>query len=201
MKASKLFVFEGANEVGKSSLATMLAGSFQRKGIRCELIAFPGNEPGTLGYHVYKLHHHAKDFGISHLDQTSLQLLHVVAHVDAIRTKILSALKRGHIVVLDRFWWSTLVYGRANGADLKVLKMALALEQIAWGRVRPTRMFLVTRSSPLVPQSPTRDWDGIAAAYRRLAAQQRRHVPVTLIANESDVQVAFDAVTAAINSA
>src|SRR5439155_12811025 len=105
-----------------------LAGRLSANGFLCEWVSFPGREIGTLGKLVYEIHHDAAKAGVKAIDPTSLQLLHIAAHIDAIEARILPALKQGRHVVLDRFWWSTLVYGIVNGANKRSLKAMIEVE-------------------------------------------------------------------------
>ena len=115
----------------------------------CDLVTFPGREPGTLGLHVYQLHHEPQRFGVERIPPTSVQLLHIAAHIDAINARILPALRAGRWVVLDRFWWSTWVYGLAAGVKKESLEAMLAVERPEWDGVVPAVVFLVHRGSPL----------------------------------------------------
>src|SRR4026209_562008 len=112
--AGRLFVFEGYDNSGKTTLAKALHKFLKRRDPLTKYFAFPGNVSGTLGRHIHRLHHNAKRAGIAKIHPVSLQILHIAAHVDMIETLILPALKRGESVVLDRYWWSTLAYGIAS---------------------------------------------------------------------------------------
>ena len=100
----KLIVFEGADGIGKSVLSQRVAEHLRNNGVSCALLAFPGLEAGTLGRLVYELHHNAAKHGVEAIDPTSMQVLHIAAHIDAIEQKIRPALDSGTWVVLDRFW-------------------------------------------------------------------------------------------------
>src|ERR1044071_4273325 len=126
----KLFVFEGPDGSGKTTLSHAFVEYLKSKGVECDYFAFPGQEPGTIGRLVYDLHHDPRDVEVESLTPTSLQLLHIAAHVDAIESKILPALKKGRTVVLDRFWWSTWVYGKVGGVSPKILRAMIQLERI-----------------------------------------------------------------------
>ncbi|MBN1550148.1 hypothetical protein JW979_01715, partial [bacterium] len=65
----KLFVFEGADGIGKSSLIEIFSATLRQQGESVEIFAFPGNQAGTLGKEVYDLHHKM----ISNANPTSLQ--------------------------------------------------------------------------------------------------------------------------------
>ena len=92
-----------------------------------------------MGRLVYDLHHDADDLGLGEINPTSLQILHIAAHVDAIEERILPALRTGAWVVLDRFWWSTWVYGLAFGVPENSLETMIELELLHWGEVKPGR--------------------------------------------------------------
>jgi thymidylate kinase len=194
MKIGKLIVFEGADEVGKTTLATLLAESLRSKGVPCESIGFPGNKIGTLGQHVNELHHEPARFHVAHIDPTSLQFLHIAAHIDAIEQQILPALKKNRAVILDRFWWSSWVYGTVNLANKNSLKAAIRAEAIHWNGIQPSRIFLVTRSAPLEAQTDIVKWKQIDRLYKKFADEQKRKCPITLIKNESSPNVALEQV-------
>jgi dTMP kinase len=179
----KLIVFEGPDGVGKSTLAQWFATRLEKSGIRCTLLSFPGKEPGSLGRHVYELHHDPSRFGIESLSQASLQLLHVAAHIDAIETRIKPLIGDGAVVVLDRFWWSTYVYGKVGGVPQSVLDRMIDLERAAWQPLLPDRVFVISRTTPLRPE-PMSLWPLWVDAYGSLAKQEASVHPVIAVANE-----------------
>lgn len=182
--AGKLYVFEGPDGVGKSTLAEWFASHLREAGVRCILLSFPGKEAGTLGQHVYELHHDQARFGIKTVAAASLQLLHVAAHIDAIENRIKPLLTEGETVVLDRFWWSTFVYGVVGGVSRSVLDRMIALERAVWDPVEPERLFLVTRGGPLRPE-PAELWLRWRDEYLRLSSEEKENYPVLVVPNES----------------
>ena len=126
----KLIVFEGNDGVGKTTLAQQLAARLRDSGVSCEYLSFPGKDLGSLGRLVYELHHDRSGQIVTDINPTSLQVMHVAAHIEAIENSILPALKAGRWIVLDRFWWSTWVYGMALGIAERSLKAMLHLEPI-----------------------------------------------------------------------
>lgn len=182
--AGKLYVFEGPDGVGKSTLADWFAAHLRESGIQCILLSFPGKEKGTLGKHVYELHHDLARFEFDTLAPASLQLLHVAAHIDAIENRIKPLLGEGTTVVLDRFWWSTFVYGLVGGASRAVLDRMVALERAVWDPVQPDELFLITRSEPLRAEPPEL-WPRWREEYLRLSDVEQRNHPVVVVPNES----------------
>lgn len=188
----RLIVFEGPDGVGKTTLAKALVEELIRRGARCDYFSFPGRDPGTLGRLVYEVHHDPGKFDIHHIDPTSLQVLHIAAHLDAIEGRILPTLKEGRTVILDRFWWSTFVYGIVGGVDRDSLDAMIALELESWTDAQPTVAFLVTRQSPLRTEGTDKRWRELRAAYENLGREQASHHPVETVHNEASLDEALD---------
>lgn len=195
----RMFVFEGADNVGKTSLSESTAEYVKGMGLSCEYFAFPGRAQGTLGKHVYGLHHDALRAGITSITPTSLQLLHIAAHIDAIESRILPALESGRTVVLDRFWWSTLVYGRVGGANEVLLKQMVELERVSWTTQSPTVVFLIQRSKP-IGGNATDDWKAVSKEYMKLAAQEAGSYPVRYVQNDGLLSEALSQVICRIKT-
>ena len=189
----RLIVFEGPDRVGKSTLVEQLTSRLRKEGITCEHLAFPGKQAGTLGHLVYDLHH--DKLGLDHRDvnATSLQLLHIAAHIDAIEGRILPALQAGTWIVLDRFWWSTWVYGTAKKVPEKSLRAMIGLEQLHWGQTKPDVLFLVERK--IVTPEYGEDFQGqIVEGYRELAYREQFNGRVVTVKNDFSIADAFETV-------
>lgn len=182
-KRGKLFVFEGPDGSGKTTVSLAFAKHLRSKGIKCDHLAFPGQDLGTLGKVVHDLHHNPKAKGVQSLTATSLQVLHIAAHADAIETRILPALKQGRTVILDRFWWSTWVYGIVSGAQANVLKAMIRAERITWGKVRPDTIFLINRK----PVNQIDSYEELSKEYMNLAAREAHRSRVIYIQNEASL--------------
>ncbi len=182
-KHGEFFVFEGPDDSGKTTLSVAFADHLRGKGIECDHFEFPGREAGTLGKLVHSLHHASQTVGVESLTPTSLQLLHIAAHVDAIESRILPALKKGRTVVLDRFWWSTWVYGKMYGVSDNILKTMIRSERTAWGKVRPTSVFLISRKLP----DQRENHEQLSAEYLKLASRESDRHHVRYIKNQGTV--------------
>jgi dTMP kinase len=187
MRRAQLVVFEGPDGVGKSELAARFESWLVEHGFAAELLSFPGKEEGTLGKLVYDLHSDPARFHVTGLTASSLQALHIAAHLDTIERRILPSLKSNRTVVLDRFWWSTYVYGIASNVDRDVLERMIATEKAAWGIEKPSILFLIDRSQPLRPE-PSQFWAKCREEYRRLFSSERTHYPCKTIANEASIE-------------
>lgn len=176
MKASrgKLIVFEGVDAAGKTTLCNELYETLRREQKPIRQCHFPGKKQGTLGELVYRIHHtHSSEFGVSSIDPCSLQLLHIAAHVDAIESEIKPALYDGEWVILDRFWWSTYVYGLDNGVQDSQLEDMINVERCAWGSTLPDIVFLVDSETPLrIDEKNSFAWQKKRQIYNRLAARE-----------------------------
>ncbi len=176
----KLFVFEGPDGSGKTTFSRALVDRLNANGVRSEWLSFPGADAGTLGKHVYKIHHNPRSVGIKRLGPTSVQLLHIAAHVDLIESRILPALKQGQWVVLDRFWWSTLVYGAVTGVNRGALDTMIEVERMHWGRILPSHVFLLQRKAPH-GQDLTLERVALEKEYADLALKETAKYPITTI--------------------
>ena len=183
VKPGRLIVFEGPDGAGKSTLAQCLVDRLRESLIRSEYAAFPGRQPGTIGQVIYEIHHDPERFGIEQLSPTSLQALHIAAHLDAIERAILPALSEGTWIILDRFWWSTWVYGCVSGADRHALDAMITVERMQWAGTQPDVVFLVDRSGFPAYQGG----ELLRDAYGTLYDSERNRYPVRTIQNDGPV--------------
>jgi|SRR5882724_1794705 len=187
--AGQLIVFEGADATGKSAISAGVSKEIRNRGLRVELLSFPGKAPHSLGNLVYRIHHDSKALDIESQTPLSLQALHIAAHLDAIESKILPLLRNGTSVVLDRFWWSTFVYGVADGVDRRVLQSLIDAEKLVWAEWSPQMLFFVTRSTPL-RREPREKWQRWIQLYRELLTSEAGHYPIRVIENEDSLETA-----------
>ena len=189
----RLIVFEGPDRVGKSTLVEQLTIRLRKEGVTCEHLAFPGKQPGTLGQLVYDLHHDKLRLDHKDVNSTSLQVLHIAAHIDAIEGRILPALQAGTWIVLDRFWWSTWVYGVTKKVPEESLKAMIGLEQRHWGQTMPDVLFLVERKT--VSPEYGEDFQGqIVEGYRDLANREQVNGRVVTVSNDFSIEDASETV-------
>ncbi|HVB22012.1 MAG TPA: nucleotide kinase domain-containing protein [Ktedonobacteraceae bacterium] len=183
----KLFIMEGPDGVGKTTLTHALTEYLNSLGNHYEHFAFPGHEVGTLGYLVYDFHHNPAHFGVESVSPASLQVLHISAHIDAIERFILPTLESGRNIVLDRFWWSTWVYGKVSGISQRTLEAMLNIEFTCWNEIVPAAVFLVSSSIPHRKEEDADKWEQLCTAYYELANEQMQQYPVYMINNDHDI--------------
>lgn len=163
---SRLFAFEGPDEVGKTAISRGVERALRNSGVRCERLSFPGHEPGSLGALVRDLHHNLVP-AVESVHPTALQLMHVAAHIDAIERRVLPLLIDSTTVLLDRFWWSTYVYAHKSGVPASQIRTMLDVETASWGDIVPKIVFLVQRDSPSVDRTLVKTYETLAAAEHR----------------------------------
>jgi dTMP kinase len=184
----KLIVFEGPDGVGKSTLVRNLRILLEREQLATEILSFPGDRPGTTGKLVYDLHHAPGKFGIEQISPIGLQALHIAAHLDAITLTILPAINSGTWVVLDRFWWSTWVYGRAAGIDPRILDSLINAEKLLWGQFTPSVVFLIQRIKPLGDKLAGDEFAILTDLYGQLSRSEAANYEIITMADfEPDV--------------
>ncbi len=180
----RLIVFEGPDKVGKTSIAHQTVAALQASGIDCEYLAFPGRKEGTLGYLVYRLHHNPEEYQVNSINQTSLQIMHIAAHIDAIESYILPTLLTGKTIILDRFWWSTIVYGTVRGVPKKALRTMVDLELLYWKDRQPDMAFLIEREAPIDQATDTENWHRLMLEYNRFINKHKITHPLHPISND-----------------
>jgi thymidylate kinase len=179
----KLIVFEGPDAVGKSTLVQYLRVLLEQDQLANEILSFPGDRPGTIGKLVYELHHAPGKFGIEQTSPIGLQALHIAAHLDAITRTILPAINSGTWVVLDRFWWSTWVYGRAAGIEPGILDALISSEKLLWGQFTPSVVFLIQRTKPFGDEPAGDDFGVLSGLYRELSISEAANYEIITMAD------------------
>lgn len=184
LSTGQLIVFEGPDGVGKSTLSKALAEKLEETGIPCNHLSFPGKEAGTVGRLVYEVHHSPEESGLRQISATCLQALHIAAQLDVIERRILPILDKGHCVVLDRFWWSTWVYGKISSVNISILDALIQAERIQWNCIEPSIVFLVDRSDESF-HNPSHVQ--LRKAYETLYKKESEKYPTRLIRNDASV--------------
>ncbi len=181
----KLFVFEGPDGNGKTSLLDSVFETLNSSGLSVVRHWFPGREHGTLGKHIYQLHHDPYAFGVEKLKSPSLQTLHVAAHIEAIEEFIMPSIVDGKVVLLDRYWWSTVVYSIAYGVSYDQIMKLIDWEKSFWSGVLPECVFLLTREHrPFRLDSTLAEWQNLKFEYDKLARIEAGNYDVHELLNE-----------------
>lgn len=183
----KLLVFEGIDGVGKSTIINSLAELLVKDHRTVEIFAFPGVGEGTLGSHIYKIHHNPNSLGILSIDHSALQVLHVAAHIDSIRQEIVPALSTNDFVLLDRYWWSTLAYGVASGACTSIIWAALQAEKLAWSGILPDALFYLTRHEGMPGEELTVQKSDVLMQYEDLAKKYESQFTIHKVNNDGQI--------------
>lgn len=188
IKYGKLYVFEGADGTGKSAIVEYLGNSLKRSNNPTKIFSFPGKTPGTLGKVVYDIHHHPEKYQINSINQASLQLLHIAAHLELIEMEIIPALKSGITVLLDRFWWSTYVYGKINGISTELLNTMIQVEKIGWKEFLPTAIFYIFRTTPFIQEYPINFWHQVCNEYEKIINTENQNNRIHKLKNTSTLK-------------
>ena len=175
---SGIYVFEGIDNVGKSTVVAKVKGKLDQslKGY-CLIVTFPGHEYRTLGSLVYDIHHNQTKYFDLPLNETSLQLLHIASHIDLIQRKLSNLNLEQDIVLMDRYWWSMYTYGLANGMDQNTVEKILEPELICWEGIKVNRIFLLERENRQHDYDETKE-QRIIEGYRELAKKDSKSVVI-----------------------
>lgn len=197
----RLFVFEGPDGVGKTTLAAMLSQHFSNSAVPNEVLSFPGREPGTVSELIYRLYHDPAALGVKSLVPVTMQVLLTAAHIEVIEARIKPLLRSGVHVILDRFWWSTWVYATFGHVPDKMRDLMVDLELQSWADIKPETIFLVLSHEPLVAEAANQSWRELVRLYMQISNQQRASGPVQLIMNDGTPSDAFGRIISKITQA
>lgn len=197
---SALYIFEGPDGVGKTSLASLLNKDLNDHGLSSELLSFPGHEVGTLGEHIYRLYHDPGSFNINNMSIISEQLLFTAAHADVIEKRILPTLSQGTNVVLDRYWWSTWVYSTFGNLNSRIRDLLIELELTIWHGVKPQCIFLVLRERPIDSEFSSEQWRTLVDLYNFIGNQQAMKLRIINIDNTGKIENSFRLVQDAVKT-
>jgi dTMP kinase len=104
------FVFEGTDGSGTSTQANLLAESLKKKGMKVLHTVEPTHH--ELGQYLRSALR-----GEKHLSKEAIQLLFFADRAEHIEKQILPALEQKEIVICERYVWSSIAYGVAEGVD------------------------------------------------------------------------------------
>lgn len=184
-----IYVFEGIDNVGKTSIVQKLKTKIcETTEYDCINIAFSGNEPRTLGSLVYDIHHHNNKYFDMTINDTSLQLMHIAAHIDLIQRKFIGEYNLLKVILMDHFWWSTYAYGLAGESEKNVVNSIIAPELIYWGKVNIKKIFLLERENRERDFNEVKDAE-IIRNYRELAEREKK---CTIVRNTDGLEEAVN---------
>jgi len=117
-KRGLFITFEGPEGSGKTTHSRLLVGFLRKHGYK----ALHTREPGGT-FISEKIRGILLDPKNKKMDVVCEMLLYMAARAQIIKEKILPALKKGRIVICDRFIDATVAYqGYAGGLDVKIIK-------------------------------------------------------------------------------
>lgn len=184
---SGIYVFEGIDNVGKTTIVQKLKEKIcETTEYECTIVAFPGNAPRTLGSLVYDIYHNQKRYFEESLNETSLQLLHIASHIDLLQRKLRKLNSEKCIVLLDRYWWSTYVYGLVGGMEENIIQAIIEPELLHWKDINVKKIFLLERDNREHDYEEVKDRK-IVEVYRELSAGESKSI---LIDNNGSIDEA-----------
>lgn len=184
---SGIYVFEGIDNVGKTTIVQKLKEKIcETTEYECTIVAFPGNVPRTLGSLVYDIYHNQQKYFEESLNETSLQLLHIASHIDLLQRKLRKLNSEKCIVLLDRYWWSTYVYGLAGGMEENIIQAIIEPELLHWKDINVKKIFLLERDNREHDYEEVKDRK-IVEVYRELSAGESKSI---LIDNNGSIDEA-----------
>ena len=189
-----VYVFEGVDGVGKSTLCSEFSKHLTSVGIPNRIIAFPGRNSGSLGKLVHDIHHNRVDLITEDIHPVSLQTLHLASHIDQIENRIKPYLERGISVVLDRYWWSLYAYGIHNKVPENLLSNLIDIEKDCWEDIKPRIIFYIERKSIFKELESAKSIDEY---YKKIRDKESSSNNAITIKNDSGIRTALNKIVKA----
>ena len=178
----KFITFEGFEGSGKSTQAGFLYRYLKEKGKSVLHIREPGGV--KISEEIRKI---LLDVENKHMARTCETLLYMAARAQLVQERILPALKKGTIVICDRFLDSTVAYqGYGCGVDIKTIKK---LGCFIMEGMKPDLTFLfdidvkggLSRTGEIkdrIEQRPLRYHNRVRQGYLKMSSQEPRRIVV-----------------------
>lgn len=136
LKRGLFITFEGPEGSGKSTHSKLLCDFLRKRGLRVLHTREPGGT--AISEKIRRVLLEPRNKG---MDVVCELLLYMAARAQIVKEKIRPALKKGEIVVCDRFLDATVVYqGYAGGIDIELIKR---MGGLATGGLLPDVTFLL----------------------------------------------------------
>lgn len=136
MSKGIFITFEGGEGAGKSTQIKFMASYFRKKGRKVLVVREPGSTP--IGEQIRNILLHPKNKKMA--VETEL-FLYLAARAQLVKEVIEPALRKGRVVISDRYEDSTIVYqGYAGGFPLRELGR---IARAARGKIVPQLTFLL----------------------------------------------------------
>lgn len=182
MARGLLITIEGLDGAGKTTLASALAQELRHRGLTVQALREPGGVP--LSERIREL----LEDPAATVNPRAEALLYAAARAQLLAERLLPALERGELVLLDRFLDSSLAY-QGGGRRLGVQQVR-EINLFATGGLAPDRTLLLA----ITPQQGRARQDGrgqapdrleledagffadVAATYEALAVQEPRRI-------------------------
>ena len=181
----KFITFEGPEGSGKSTQVRMLARYLRNRGYSVVSTREPGGtRAGELIRKILLTEQKASLFSLTEV------FLYMAARSQLIKETIEPALKRGKIVLCDRFLDATIAYqGYGDGVEINLIRR---LGRVATGGLKPDLTILldlpprkglerVRGKKDRMEKRPLAYHERVRKGYLRLAAQQTRRIKVVRV--------------------
>lgn len=179
--SGKLITFEGIDGCGKSTHLTRAQRFLTEQGFSVKVLRDPGSTEVSERIRAILLDRGANMSALTEL------LLYEAARADMTDKQIAPLLRKGHIILCDRFYDSTTAYqGYGRRLDVKMVK---ALNMIATGRIKPDLTLLFDVDIATALRRLGKDLDRlesesrtffrrVRAGFLEIARKERRRVKV-----------------------
>lgn len=186
----KFITFEGPEGCGKSTQSKLLSEFLAKKGYQVLHLREPGST--EIGEKIRQILLDPKNKAMSNICEL---FLYMAARSQLVEEKIIPNLKKGKIIICDRFQDATLAYqGYAGGLDIKMIK---CLGSLATFKIKPDLTILldscvkagfkrINRALDRLESKSFKYHLKVRKGYLALAKQEPKRIKVILLEEKID---------------
>lgn len=196
------YVFEGPDDVGKTTLIKKISHELKKRKIKIKILSFPGNKTKSIGKIVYDIHHNPYKYDLDKVFPSSLQTLHLAAHMEIFESEIKNVSNNVEVLLFDRFWLSLIAYSKLLYLDPRLILLFEKIELFIWKNFIPTKIFVIERNINTIKfesEFQKSNFIKLSKIYSQLQKKYSRKYNFVKVDNSQNINLTINSILKLIN--
>jgi thymidylate kinase len=196
-KKHNLFVFEGPSGVGKTSFTSLLETRLSDIGYNVKRFdTYLSIYNCFCAKNIDAFLKKASPADNKSIDPRSRYLLMTARQIDIFKNEVKPLLDSGVILLFDRYWWSSYIFGRVLGMEESFMEPLYHIYKSVSSTMPPNIIFNFKRSESL--KADAVDHDRYIEEYSKVVDREKDNHTIIDINNDYDMSIAVNEVTSYI---